>query len=161
VHERPLFHAVQLLDEEPGTGALMQVQFLSDHKDLGWQQTLESEIAPLVRSAGLDELSEMGIRVALVEAVNNVIEHGYANSNGKPLKLRGRKDHLCLTFELRDQGRPIPLPLPDGHPVDPMAGCGRGWQIIRAAFPEVFYDRHNGENRLTLIRPLYDPRSAR
>lgn len=121
---------------------------------MGWHQALEPQLTALAQAAGLDELSAMGLRFALVEAVNNIIEHAYANERGKPIDLSGTQDVLNLTFVLRDSGLPMPLPLPDGSPADPMSESGRGWQIIRAAFPEVCYARIDGESVLTLTRPL-------
>jgi len=82
------------------------------------------------------------------------MEHAYANERRRPIDVSGRQDPRCLTFVLRDRGIPMPLPLPDGSPADPMAESGRGWQIIRAAFPGVCYERIDGENVLTLTRPL-------
>jgi serine/threonine-protein kinase RsbW len=111
----------------------------------------------LAQAAGLDDFSCMGLQFALVEAVNNIIEHAYANERGKPIDLAGTHTLQHLTFVLRDRGIPMPLPLPDGSPADPMAESGRGWQIIRAAFPDVRYERIDGENVLTLTRPLTGP----
>jgi serine/threonine-protein kinase RsbW len=102
----------------------------------------------------LDEIAGIGLNFAVIEAINNVIEHAYVNTAGKPIELRGHHERDRLMLVLRDWGRPMPLPLPDGSPADPMAESGRGWQIIRAAFPDVRYERTDGENVLTLIRPL-------
>jgi anti-sigma regulatory factor (Ser/Thr protein kinase) len=73
---------------------------------------------------------------------------------GQPIGLAGDCDASTLRFELRDQGCPMPLPLPSGAPAAPDAPGGRGWQIIRAGFPEVSYKRHDGVNLLTLSRPV-------
>lgn len=132
----------------------LHIQFPSDPTDSGWHAALESPLTALVQAAGLDELVAMGLQFALVEAVNNIIEHAYANAPGQPIELAGTYDSQRLTLVLRDRGVPMPLPLPDGSPADPMAESGRGWQIIRAAFPDVCYERIDGENVLTLARPL-------
>jgi serine/threonine-protein kinase RsbW len=138
----------------------LHIRFTTDPAGFGWHAKLESELAALARSAGLDEIAEMGLNFALVEAINNVIEHAYVNTAGKPIELHGHHDGDRLTLVLRDRGLPMPLPLPDGAPVDPMAESGRGWQIIRATFPHVRYERTDGENVLTLIRPLSNTDAA-
>ena len=135
----------------------LHIRFTSDPSGLGWHAELEPELVTLVRSAGLDEIAGICLNFAVVEAINNVIEHAYANRPGGPIELHGHHDDKRLTLVLRDRGLPMPLPLPDGSPADPEAESGRGWQIIRAAFPDVRYERIDGENALTMIRPLSAP----
>ena len=132
----------------------LHLQFTSNPTDISWHKALERQLTALAQAAGLDALSSTGLQFALVEAVNNIMEHAYANERRRPIDVSGRQDPRRLTFVLRDRGIPMPLPLPDGSPADPMAESGRGWQIIRAAFPGVCYERIDGENVLTLTRPL-------
>ena len=135
----------------------LRIDFDTDPDDMSLSALLESEILSLARSAGLEELAAMGVLWAVVEAVNNIVQHAYGQARGHTVKLRGDHEAGTLQIQLRDHGVPMPLPLPAGEPADGMATHGRGWQIIRAAFPVVRYERVDGENRLTLIRPLTVP----
>ena len=135
----------------------LHIQLFSDPTDVDWYQALEPQLTALAQAAGLDEFAGIGAQFALVEAINNIIEHAYANQPGKLIDVRGTLDSARLMLVLRDRGIEMPLPLPDGSPAEPTAESGRGWQIIRSAFPDVRYERIDGENILTLIRPLAEP----
>ncbi|MCF7982769.1 MAG: ATP-binding protein [Thiohalocapsa sp.] len=136
--------------------AILRIDFESDPEDLTWYALLEKELMTLARTAGLEDMAAMAVLCAVVEAVNNIIEHAYEGEKGKPIKIAGTHEETSLKIELRDRGKPMPLPLPTGTPADVMATSGRGWQIIRAAFTQVSYERVNDENLLTLTRPLAD-----
>lgn len=101
-----------------------------------------------------------GVELALVEAVTNVIRHGYAGEPGLPITVRVEllDDRLALTIE--DQGTPIPpglleaaaaaaLPEPTLDPSTwPESGMGLG--LIAAAADALAYASSDGWNRLRL-----------
>jgi len=132
----------------------LQLRFLSDPASADWHLPLEAQLSALTQAAGLDEMAAISLQFAAVEAINNVLEHAYGGEVGRPIELLGDADPTRVCLTLRDQGGPMPLPLPDGRPAPAGAESGRGWQIIRAAFPDVRYERVDGTNELTLIRPL-------
>jgi serine/threonine-protein kinase RsbW len=132
----------------------VEIEFTSHPDEMGWHVLIEERLLPLAREAGCDELAIFGLQLALVEAVNNVIEHAYAMQSGGVIGISGEQREATLCFELRDQGVPMPMPLPSGEPAPTDAAGGRGWQIIRANFPTVEYARLDGSNLLTLCRPL-------
>lgn len=132
----------------------VDIDFNSDPDDMAWHGLIETRLMPLAQAAGLGDLEIFGLQLALVEAVNNIIEHAYALEPGLPIAIRGECCGDALRYQLRDQGRPMPLPLPSGQPAATDAAGGRGWQIIRAGFPDVHYERREGLNLLTLSRPV-------
>lgn len=125
----------------------------SNPQDLDWYERVEIGVGGLGHDAGLDAAAATLLPLAVIEAVNNIVEHAYGNAHGKPIGIRGRRERGRLVVELRDRGRPMPMPLPTGV-TSATAECGRGWQIIRSVFPWVQYRRQRDENILTLIRPL-------
>jgi serine/threonine-protein kinase RsbW len=132
----------------------VEIDFTSDPASTAWHGLIEERLIPLARVAGFGDLTVFGLQLALVEAVNNIIEHAYGMQAGECIVIRGEHDATALRYQLRDRGRPMPLPLPTGAPAAPDAAGGRGWQIIRAGFPDVTYARRDGLNLLTLSRPV-------
>jgi anti-sigma regulatory factor (Ser/Thr protein kinase) len=58
----------------------------------------------LSRDAGLDEDRIFALQVAVGEALNNVIEHAYRESDGA-LRVRARRDGDAVVVEVSDSGR--------------------------------------------------------
>jgi serine/threonine-protein kinase RsbW len=135
----------------------VDIDFTSDPGSIAWHGLIEQRLMPLARAAGFSDLAVFGLQLAIVEAVNNIIEHAYRMEPGQCIAIRGEHDTAALRYQLRDRGVPMPLPLPTGAPAAPEAPGGRGWQIIRAGFPDVTYARRHGINLLTLSRPVPAP----
>ncbi|GGD54256.1 ATP-binding protein [Croceicoccus pelagius] len=106
-------------------------------------------------AAGIDEGAAMELDLALVEAANNIVQHG----------LEGAGDKIGLSLELTDEI--ATLVLTDGGPPasadlftadaaapDPLAESGRGMMIIQKCVDSVDYDSEGGVNRLTLTKRL-------
>lgn len=116
-------------------------------------------LAALLRDAcaasGVEEMAAMECELALVEAANNVVEHGYAGRDPGKLALAVQIAGGTIALELTDSGNP----LPDGFfaqcPIVPLdATRGRGVAIILSCVDDVGYVSEGGENRLTLIKRL-------
>jgi serine/threonine-protein kinase RsbW len=93
--------------------------------------------------------------LVLAEAMNNIVEHAYAESGG-PVRLtlmRARRRVIC---RLLDRGQPLPgLTLPRGAlPVSdsPREG-GYGWFLIHSLSQRLIYRRSAGTNRLFIVVP--------
>ena len=93
--------------------------------------------------------------IVLAEALNNIVEHAYAESGG-PVRLtlmRARRRVIC---RLLDRGQPLPgLTLPRGAlPVSdsPREG-GYGWFLIHSLSQRLIYRRSAGTNRLFIVVP--------
>ncbi|CCA92655.1 ATP-binding protein [Novosphingobium sp. PP1Y] len=104
---------------------------------------------------GVDDLAAFDVELALVEAANNVVEHGYANSGQGEMTLEVIAEADVLRLVLSDGGAPVP----EGYftqcrVVDPEATHGRGCNIIQACVDEIDYVSADGINRLTLVKRL-------
>ena len=102
------------------------------------------------------------IEIAVVEAINNVITHGYGGRGGHEIRVR-----LCLQpekveIEIIDRARPMAPRLFASLPVDPfpvdganraaLPERGRGLALIRVTMDEVAYGSEGGENHLRLTK---------
>jgi serine/threonine-protein kinase RsbW len=91
--------------------------------------------------------------IVLSEALNNIVEHAYAASQGKiEVSVRAMKGALICT--IIDQGLPMPgekLPaghLPEVRGVEDLPEGGFGWHLIRALSNDLVYRRIEGRNEL-------------
>ncbi len=95
------------------------------------------------------------LELAVAEAANNIVIHGYGGASGEiTLQLSRPPEGLCI--ELLDSGAPIPAAMFDRtSPAPNGAESGRGMAIIFACVDEIAYESADGINRLSLLkRPL-------
>lgn len=113
----------------------------------------------------LSDSERDAIELALAEALTNIVQHGFAGGQGKPVRVRVRDRAAALEIDLWDDGRPIPSErLSQADPsttfrFDPtnlaeLPEGGMGLALIKAAFHEVRYGSRNGVNRLHLVRRM-------
>jgi serine/threonine-protein kinase RsbW len=109
-------------------------------------------------SIPLSEQLAYEMELAVVEAVNNSIEHACDTQPGHPITVRMTLSADRITFVVSDTGRSVEsLPeMPELDPTDPShpPQRGRGLQIIRAVMDDVAYSTHDGSNSLTMIKHL-------
>jgi anti-sigma regulatory factor (Ser/Thr protein kinase) len=105
----------------------------------------------LCESAGLHPTAVLQIELALVEALNNVILHGYQSRPEHQIRTDWQLVDDCVRIEILDQGQTL-ASLPDGDMPEAMSESGRGWPIIRACMDRVDYHSSQGVNHLTLIK---------
>jgi serine/threonine-protein kinase RsbW len=101
--------------------------------------------------AGLPPVAIDDLELAVVEAANNIVIHGYEGGSGQ---IEMRLTAYCgLWVELRDRGRAIP-PETFACSSAPQTSdeSGRGMAIIRACVDETRYRSGDGINRLTLFK---------
>jgi anti-sigma regulatory factor (Ser/Thr protein kinase) len=132
----------------------LKLQFSSSPEDHSWHDCVQRELERVVSECGMAGMEAMLLPSAVVEAINNIIEHAYENVPGKPILIEVGIDAGGLVVVLRDRGRAMPQPLPPGNLPAADAEGGRGWKIIRTVFPVVHYERVADENLLCLTRPL-------
>ena len=94
------------------------------------------------------------VEAAVVEAVNNAIEHAYANRQGHRVDVCIRLEPECVRLQVCDDGRPIPAEAWRATAAEPerLAERGRGLTIMRGCVDEVQYTREAGRNVVTLIK---------
>lgn len=106
-------------------------------------------------AAGVDEAVALDCELALVEAANNVVEHGYTGHAGGTMAVEIRAEKDRVNIILSDRGRPVPDDFFDHCRVVPLdAEGGRGCGIIRACVDEIAYSSQDGFNRLTMVKRL-------
>ncbi|OIQ28452.1 MAG: ATPase [Alphaproteobacteria bacterium MedPE-SWcel] len=115
----------------------------------------------------VDRLKDMGIpntrvdevQIALAEAVNNVVEHAYAETATGDVLIRCNLHPDRLWVEIRDAGIPfLNAKLPEGQAVTvdantPLADLpegGFGWFLIRELASDIKYKRNTDNNQLSL-----------
>lgn len=91
--------------------------------------------------------------IVLAEALNNIVEHAYADSNGQ-IDLLLSLQHPDLLCQIEDHGRPMPGDaLPSGKlrtfsNFDDLPEGGFGWHLIRTLSRDLKYQRDAGRNCL-------------
>ncbi|SMQ85509.1 Anti-sigma regulatory factor (Ser/Thr protein kinase) [Devosia lucknowensis] len=114
-------------------------------------------------SETLDELALDELELGVVEALNNVIKHGYAGQKGSLVQVRVGLKADKVVVEIIDRAPPMPqsaLQPPDpwagideGQPQDLPEG-GMGLALIQMTMDEVAYSSRKGVNTLTLTKLL-------
>lgn len=91
--------------------------------------------------------------IVLAEAMNNIVEHAYADASGQ-IDIALWLSPTDLLCQIEDEGRPMPggvLPvgsLPAFSDQDGLPEGGFGWHLIRTLCRDLTYDRRDGRNRL-------------
>jgi serine/threonine-protein kinase RsbW len=93
---------------------------------------------------------------ALVEALNNVVEHAYNNQAGHEISVCYYQEHNQIRIEIIDSGESMTT-LPEPVLPDFDAESGRGWWIIHCSVDNYHYQvieqvQHSNTNILTLIK---------
>lgn len=90
--------------------------------------------------------------IVLAEALNNVVEHAYAGTNGTIL-IELAAGVGALACVVRDSGHPMPgLNIPEGRlpaMADDLPEGGFGWHLIRTLSRDLTYCRQGGQNVLS------------
>lgn len=120
--------------------------------DLAVRDGLKALFSRLPLSQLSDE-DRSTVEIVLAEALNNIVEHAYANSQGEieiSLSMRARDLQICIV----DTGLPMPggelpkarQPLTDSTRDLPEGGFG--WLLIRSLSQDVSYRRDGRRNQL-------------
>jgi anti-sigma regulatory factor (Ser/Thr protein kinase) len=117
------------------------------------------EVCDRVREAaalsGFDERTNYACQLAVCEAVENVILHGYRDRSQGSVEVRLLPSPGRLTVEITDDAPPFD---PSAYPLeakfapsDPPVG-GRGLLMIRRVMDDLQYQRRRGRNVLRLTK---------
>ncbi|WP_404477609.1 ATP-binding protein [Novosphingobium sp. BL-52-GroH] len=104
-------------------------------------------------AAGVDTASIFDLELAVVEAANNVIDHGFDVAGHGKIGFSLTAANGCVTAILTDCGRAVPeVFFEDGAMPEPLSSRGRGAGIIQACVDTVSYASSGGGNRLVLTK---------
>lgn len=113
---------------------------------------------------GLDEALASQVELCIVEAMTNVIRHGYHGKRDEKILIAISTGAKQIHIEVSDHGTSIPAHLVEklirgtnvveAETLDraSLAESGRGLQIIHDLMDEVAYTSENGLNRLQLTK---------
>ncbi len=107
-------------------------------------RSIVAALDDLARHLGFDEEAAFALKVAVGEAVSNVIEHAYPGGRGS-LHVTAVRDEGTLSIRVRDKGRWRTW-RPEGR--------GRGLQIMRALAGDVEIDTSAAGTTLSITLPL-------
>ncbi|WP_420473274.1 ATP-binding protein [Noviherbaspirillum sp. ST9] len=118
-------------------------------------------------SRSLPEEACNAIELGIVEALTNIVMHGYGGLEPGAVELSFEQSADAAIVEIIDAGRPIPMPALgsaglgkfDFDPADisQLPEGGMGLSIIRTVFDAVQYESSDGVNRLTLAKRFGAP----
>lgn len=103
----------------------------------------------------VDDGAMIDLELALVEAANNVVLHGYAGRGDGAIAMAVDRVGDMLVIELRDRGMPIPAGAFTAHHSAALsAESGRGLAIMRACVDDIGYRQEGAVNVLRLAKHL-------
>ncbi|WP_137719651.1 ATP-binding protein [Methylobacillus flagellatus] len=118
----------------------------------------------LAEQAGMSEAATMQLELAVVEAVNNVVEHAYQLQDGHTVQVLGRFDAQRLVIEIWDTGmtmnteklEKIKAEQDDDDAITLMLleESGRGLRLMTQLVDDVDYLSDGTMNRLVLVKLL-------
>ncbi len=121
------------------------------HSDPAEVAELQPHLLDLCAQAGLDAMAAFKLTTAIVEALNNCIEHAYGGEPGLPIDLEWTRSDEAVAVAIHDEGQALPArALDPATPASAYADGGRGWQIIHEWTDAVSYRRTDNRNVLTL-----------
>jgi anti-sigma regulatory factor (Ser/Thr protein kinase) len=120
-------------------------------------------LAAILREMDVTDLDCLHVQLALAEAINNCIEHGYGERREGLIEIAAEAKEDKLRIEITDDAPPLPLPrleellrkpMPEPSETAPLAASGRGLPIMRSTMDSVTFGRSGERNRLVLCKTL-------
>jgi len=109
------------------------------------------------------------VELSLVEAINNVIKHGYQGERGKDVQVAVGLQADQVVIDIIDHAPPMAPEVLENASADPFAfdetdlaeipEGGMGLALIRMNMDEVEYVSNNSENRLRMVKRIGPPAS--
>jgi serine/threonine-protein kinase RsbW len=114
---------------------------------------ISEALARAAAAAHLHPGELIDLDLAVAEAANNIVLHGYGGDPDQSFQVAIRVNEEAVIVELSDSGRPVPAErLEPSAPASLDAECGRGFGIIHACVDRLDYQTEGGVNRLTLVK---------
>jgi serine/threonine-protein kinase RsbW len=112
----------------------------------------------------LDQTACNEVELAVVEAVNNSIEHAYRKQDGFPISIRLDIGAEAVAIDIEDSGEPLDHELVekfkagnlsfDPEDMDNLPEGGMGWFLINSMMDEVHYVSQSGTNVLSMKKRI-------
>ncbi len=116
-----------------------------------------AQISQDLAAQGLPAHKAGDVKIALAEAINNVVEHAYADVDRAEVKVQCWMCRNCLKILISDSGNPLPglrvpdsVPAPLGSAIEELPEGGFGWFLIKEVTSDIRYERSGGRNQLSL-----------
>jgi len=116
---------------------------------------VRATVDELCGTYGLSKEECVGVKLAVDEAVANVIRHAYKNRHDQTIEFECLVDDRQMEFTLLDQGEAPDLTKICAGPMDDVALSGRGTHLIKAVMDEMLYQQVPGGNQLKLVKRLH------
>jgi serine/threonine-protein kinase RsbW len=111
-------------------------------------------------SAGFDDRTSYACQLAVCEAAENIVKHGYREPGAGDIRVTTRSRPGELIIDLVDSAPPFDptaaMPDDDWEMTNPPVG-GRGLLIIRRVMDDVRYERRGHRNHLRLRKRIQAP----
>ncbi len=131
--------------------------------ELSIESTLQevSKLGAIVHSlcscCGVKRRDADDIRLAAVEAANNVVIHSYGNRPGSKIEIVLAIGEREISIAVSDKGRPTPTITAISSKVDisdieSLPEGGMGLKIIHSIMDQVFFQKEEGKNTLTMMK---------
>ncbi len=134
---------------------------LSIDSDIRQVQHVGEAVRVLCSHLELAGAKPSSVELAVVEAINNSIEHAYRSESGNSVDVAFEYDADCLNIKIKDYGVPMPTSIagqlsqevimPNGSvDMDGLPESGWGVQLLKSVCDEVSYQRIQSCNTLSL-----------
>lgn len=114
---------------------------------------LLDELEKILEMSRLDEMSAFHLRCAVVEVVNNCVQHAYKNKAGQPIKVKYHIDVDHVRIGVSDRGPAFSGPHGSDE-TSPMDKCGRGYEIINSWVSSLHFERKCSWNTCWLVKKV-------
>ncbi|MEY8882262.1 ATP-binding protein [Donghicola sp. XS_ASV15] len=98
--------------------------------------------------------SDPRVELAVAEAMNNIVEHAYADNPSGRIQLDVSLIPQGLSVALSDRGLAMPdgaVPIGEMPAPETLPEGGWGWSLIHACCDGLHYERTKGANELTMV----------
>jgi len=134
---------------------------LSIDSDMRQVQHVGEAVRVLASHLELADAKPSSVELAVVEAVNNSIEHAYRSETGNSIDVAFEYSTECLNIKVSDYGVPMPksvagqllteVSMPDAvSDMEDLPESGWGMQLLKSVCDEVSYNRTKSRNTLSL-----------
>ncbi len=117
-------------------------------------------IQEAAQDAGFDEMESYACELAVSEACENIILHGYGDDSTGEIEVSVQTEPDNITIELWDDAPtfdPVNCPTKLDPPIDDPPIGGLGLVIMHKVMDEMEYNRREGRNQLRMRRSRKPP----